>query len=79
MSYEGFYGWESESVWYYPGWRCVHCGEVIDSVISLNRRLNSEHHLHSNGNGKASDSALALDDDDADSRYAAVAEGSDDF
>jgi hypothetical protein len=53
MFYEGFYGWGSEAVWYYPGWRCVHCGDVIDSVISLNRRLNAAHqskgHVHEKG------------------------------
>jgi len=43
MTYENFYGWESDAVWYYPGWRCVHCGEVVDPVIYLNRRLNSQH------------------------------------
>ncbi len=43
MTYENFYGWESTAVWFYPGWRCVHCGEVVDSVIYLNRRLNSQH------------------------------------
>ncbi len=43
MTYENFYGWESDSVWFYPGWRCIHCGEVVDSVIYLNRRLNSQH------------------------------------
>ncbi len=43
MTYENFYGWESTAVWFYPGWRCIHCGEVVDSVIYLNRRLNSQH------------------------------------
>ncbi|MBI3358041.1 MAG: hypothetical protein HY037_00380 [Nitrospirae bacterium] len=43
MTYENFYGWESDAVWFYPGWRCVHCGEVVDPVIYLNRRLNSQH------------------------------------
>jgi hypothetical protein len=43
MTYESFYGWESSAVWFYPGWRCIHCGEVVDRVIYLNRRLNSQH------------------------------------
>ncbi len=78
MSYEGFYGWESEAVWYYPGWRCVHCGEVMDSVISLNRRLNTEHHLNGNGKGNASHLAIGIDEDDNDSDYAGVLKGSED-
>lgn len=48
MSYEGFYGSDSGAVWYYPGWRCVHCGDVVDSVVTLNRRLNGA--LSMNGN-----------------------------
>jgi len=40
MSYEGFYGGESSGVWFYPGWRCIHCGALVDQVIALNRRLN---------------------------------------
>ncbi len=80
MSYEGFYGWGSEVVWYYPGWRCVHCGEVMDSIISLNRRLNSEHHTNGNGNGHTSHSHLSLmvGDDNHDSNYAGVLYGSED-
>ena len=27
-----------EKRWLYEGWRCVHCGEIIDPVILLNRK-----------------------------------------
>jgi len=54
MSYEGFYGSDSGAVWYYPGWRCVHCGDIVDSVVTLNRRLNGKNALTaSNGNGRS--------------------------
>jgi len=52
MSYEGFYGSDSGSVWYYPGWRCVHCGDIVDSVVRLNRNLNGTIHLNGNGDGE---------------------------
>ncbi|MFY9270786.1 MAG: hypothetical protein WAO55_13675 [Candidatus Manganitrophaceae bacterium] len=29
--------------WAYPAWRCVYCGEVIDSLILLNRRRQKDH------------------------------------
>ncbi len=70
MSYEGFYGWESESVWYYPGWRCVHCGDVIDSVISLNRRLNAEQSAVGHKHEKGSDLLVGVGSGDDMSRYA---------
>ncbi len=34
MNYEKFYGRE-ESFW---GWRCLYCGEILDSVVLKNRR-----------------------------------------
>jgi len=52
MSYEGFYGSDSGAVWYYPGWRCIHCGDVTDSVVALNRRLNGTLHLNGNSEEK---------------------------
>ncbi len=73
MSYEGFYGWESEAVWYYPGWRCIHCGEIVDTIISLNRRLNKQHQAE-NAKSKVMDFVLEMDADEADDRsiYASV-------
>jgi hypothetical protein len=76
MSYEGFYGWESEAVWYYPGWRCVHCGDVIDSVISLNRRLNAAHQSKGHVHQKGSLVGVIGDDDDS---YARVGTSEEDF
>jgi len=37
MVQENFLGLESRYAWFYPGWRCVHCGEIIDPLILRNR------------------------------------------
>ncbi len=88
MSYEGFYGWESSAVWYYPGWRCIQCGDVVDSVISLNRRLNGEQNradhepISSKKNGKRPGSIFDIDRHRTDHEYAPALEGAeadDDF
>jgi hypothetical protein len=85
MSYEGFYGWESSAVWYYPGWRCIHCGDVVDSIISLNRSLNSEQNKSepvSKKSGKMSSSVFDMDRHRKDHEYAPALEGAeadDDF
>jgi hypothetical protein len=34
---ESFYGIENEYAWLYPGLRCLHCGEIVDTVIMANR------------------------------------------
>jgi len=34
MAYEKFIGKEEQ----FKGWRCVNCGEIIDSVIEENRK-----------------------------------------
>ncbi len=43
MVQEEFFGLQEEAI---PvtssGWRCVRCGDVIDSVISANRRITAE-------------------------------------
>ncbi len=33
MAYEKFYGQAED----YLGWRCIHCGEIVDRVILENR------------------------------------------
>lgn len=44
MVHENFYGLEDEYAWFYPGWRCVYCGEIVDTVILTNRKaLNRTH------------------------------------
>ena len=38
MNFEQFMNAVSgEMPWSYEGWRCVYCGEIIDSLILLNR------------------------------------------
>ena len=42
MSFEQFMSTESElGPWSYEGWRCFHCGEIIDPLILLNRMNSS--------------------------------------
>jgi len=82
MTYENFYGWESDSVWYYPGWRCVHCGEVVDPIIYLNRRLNRKHFWNDKAT-LAETPALPLEvavnaDEMGDPAYASVGEEAED-
>ena len=38
MVHEDFHGLEDEYAWSYPGFRCIHCGEVVDRVIMSNRQ-----------------------------------------
>ncbi len=38
MAYEQFYG-DQEHFW---GWRCIYCGEIVDSVILENRQLSKK-------------------------------------
>ena len=38
MSFEHFMNAATESLhWSYKGWRCIHCGEIVDALIFLNR------------------------------------------
>ena len=38
MSFEQFASQTSDLLpWTYEGWRCFHCGEIVDPVILLNR------------------------------------------
>ena len=38
MNYEEFRSVTSDSgPWTYDGWRCVYCGEIVDSLVLLNR------------------------------------------
>lgn len=36
MVFEKFYDIDGTS---FEGWRCIHCGEIIDGVIEINRIL----------------------------------------
>ncbi len=47
MVHENFYGLEDEYAWFYPGWRCVYCGEIVDKVILSNRKVVSRPHRRS--------------------------------
>lgn len=39
MKFEEFVNVASEGgPWSYEGWRCVYCGEIVDSLILLNRQ-----------------------------------------
>ena len=39
MNSEEFSNGTDESVpWWYKGWRCIHCGDVIDPLILQHRR-----------------------------------------
>jgi uncharacterized Zn finger protein len=39
MSFEHFMGrGGKEGIWSYEAWRCLFCGEVLDSQILINRR-----------------------------------------
>lgn len=38
MVHENFYGAGEGLSWYYPGWRCLLCGEIVDKVILSNRK-----------------------------------------
>jgi len=41
MSFEEFFSSATEvTSWAYAGWRCIHCGEIIDPLILLNRKGN---------------------------------------
>jgi len=31
-------GSEDAIPWWYTGWRCIHCGDVVDSLILRHRR-----------------------------------------
>lgn len=44
MVHEDFYGLEDEYAWFYPGWRCVYCGEIVDTVILSNRKVLNRSH-----------------------------------
>ena len=38
MSFEHFMNVTTEALhWSYEGWRCIHCGEIVDPLILLNR------------------------------------------
>ena len=38
MSFEQFTSQTSDLLpWSYEGWRCIHCGEIVDPLILLNR------------------------------------------
>ena len=40
MSFEHFMNAASEVLpWSYEGWRCIHCGEIVDPIILLNRMI----------------------------------------
>jgi len=78
MTYENFYGWESDAVWFYPGWRCVHCGEVVDPVIYLNRRLNSQHFWKDEETRKETPSVLEEVSEEMEPAYASVGNGAED-
>lgn len=38
MTFERFMGGARPGLpWAYEGWRCIHCGEILDPVIFINR------------------------------------------
>lgn len=40
MIYEKFMDMEESSNFYFYGWRCLSCGNIVDSTIVANRALN---------------------------------------
>jgi uncharacterized Zn finger protein len=53
MNFEEFINVASEGApWTYEGWHCVYCGEIVDSLILLNRKESRDLETVSAGKGR---------------------------
>ena len=51
MSFSKFMSLSNEEMpWSYEGWRCVYCGEIIDPLILLNRKMSAT--IEKSGHGE---------------------------
>jgi len=47
MSFEEFVSGAAEGgAWAYKGWRCVHCGDIVDPVILRHRKRARNREIH---------------------------------